>query len=109
MATMPSGHSTKARVAPVDLAAIGRHVTRNGLVLVLLWVGGMKFTTYEAQGIKEFVANSPLLSWTYTLLSVQGVSSLIGVAEIVIGLLIAARVFSARLAALGGRWRWACS
>jgi uncharacterized membrane protein YkgB len=28
------------------------------LVLVLLWIGGMKFTAYEAEGIRPLVANS---------------------------------------------------
>ena len=42
--------------------AVGRHSIRYGLVLVLLWIGGMKFTAYEATGISGFVANSPLMS-----------------------------------------------
>ena len=29
---------------------IGKHVARYGLVVVLLWVGGMKFTAHEAKG-----------------------------------------------------------
>ena len=40
------------------LRMIGTHVTRYGLVVVLLWIGGMKFTTYEAEGIKPMVAGS---------------------------------------------------
>ena len=88
-----------ARVAPIDVASAGQHMIRYGLVLVLLWIGGMKFTAYEAQGIKGLVENSPLLSWAYAVLSVQGFSNLIGVTEVLIGLLIAARSFSARLAA----------
>jgi hypothetical protein len=39
---------------------VGGHSVRYGLVLVLLWIGGMKFTAYEAAGISGFVANSPL-------------------------------------------------
>jgi uncharacterized membrane protein YkgB len=27
------------------------------------WIGLMKFTGYEAEGIRSFVANSPLMSW----------------------------------------------
>ena len=41
------------------------------------------------------------MSWAYAVLSVQGFSNLIGVTEVLIGLLIAARPFSARLAAAG--------
>jgi hypothetical protein len=31
-------------------------------VVVLQWIGGMKFTAYEAEGIKPLVENSPLVS-----------------------------------------------
>ena len=47
------------------LKRIGTHLTRYGLVIVLLWIGGMKFTAYEAEGIKPLVANSPLMGWVY--------------------------------------------
>jgi reactive chlorine resistance protein C len=81
--------------------AVGRHAVRYGLVLVLLWIGGMKFTAYEAEGISGFVSNSPLMSWAYSVFSVRGFSALLGATEIVIGLLIAARPLSARAAFLG--------
>jgi reactive chlorine resistance protein C len=42
------------------LKSIGMHIARYGLAIVLLWIGGMKFTAYEAEGIKPLVANSPL-------------------------------------------------
>ena len=74
-----------------NLQLIGRHVTRYGLVLVLLWIGGMKFTAYEAEGIRPLVANSPLMGWVYDLISVTAFSSLLGVIEIAIGVLIALR------------------
>jgi uncharacterized membrane protein YkgB len=74
-----------------NLQLIGMHVTRYGLVLVLLWIGGMKFTAYEAEGIRPLVANSPLMGWVYNLMSVTAFSSLLGVVEIAIGVLIALR------------------
>src|SRR5262245_1683764 len=83
------------------IEAVGRHSVRYGLVLVLLWIGGMKFTAYEAAGISGFVANSPVMSWAYSLFSIQGFSALLGVTEIVIALLIAARPLSARAALVG--------
>jgi reactive chlorine resistance protein C len=73
------------------LKLLGMHVARYGLVIVLLWIGGMKFTAYEAEGIKPLVANSPLMSWVYRVMSVGGFSSLLGVVEIAIGVLIALR------------------
>ena len=61
----------------------------------------MKFTGYEAEGIRPFVANSPLMSWVYGLMSVQGFSALLGVVEVAIATLIATRPLSARASALG--------
>lgn len=79
----------------------GGHVMRYSLVLILLWIGGMKFTSIEADAIRPFVENSPLFKWTYPVFGVQGLSNILGVTEIVIGLAIAARPWLAGLSALG--------
>src|SRR3569832_2688205 len=84
------------------LETIGTHVVRYGLVIVLLWIGGMKFTAYEAEGIKPLVANSPLMGWVYRLMSVGGFAAFLGVVEIAIGLLIAVRPVWAMGSAVGG-------
>lgn len=83
------------------LETVGRQGVRYSLVLVLVWIGGMKFTAYEAEGISAFVANSPLMSWAYSMFSVRSFSALLGVTEIAVALLIAARPLSARAALLG--------
>lgn len=83
------------------LNRLGIYVTRYGLVIVLLWIGGMKFTAYEAEGIKPLVENSPLMSWLYSIFSVQGFSNLLGVVEIVVGLLIAVRPKAPAISAIG--------
>src|SRR5918996_4384114 len=84
--------SERGGVAMSDrLQTIGKHVTRYGLVVVLLWIGGMKFTAYEAEGIKPLVANSPLMGWVYGVMSVTAFSALLGVIEIALGVLIALR------------------
>src|SRR5690606_3228306 len=74
---------------------------RYGLVLVLLWIGGMKFTAYEAAGISGFISNSPLMSWAYSVFSVESFSALLGFTEIAVALLIAARPVSVRAALVG--------
>ena len=74
-----------------QLKLVGLQIARYGLVLVLLWIGGMKFTNYEAQGIKPLVENSPLMSWTYRVVFVREFSRTLGVVEIAIGVLIALR------------------
>ncbi|MBN9522928.1 YkgB family protein [bacterium] len=43
----------------------GLAVTRVGLVVVLVWIGGLKVYHYEADGIVPFVANSPTMSFFY--------------------------------------------
>jgi len=43
----------------------GVTITRLGLIVVLLWIGGLKAFRYEADGIVPFVANSPLMSFLY--------------------------------------------
>jgi uncharacterized membrane protein YkgB len=83
------------------LQAAGRFLLRYGLVLILLWIGGMKFTAYEAEGIRPLVETSPLMSWLYSFLSLQGVSNLLGVTEITIAVLIALRPVAPRLCAVG--------
>lgn len=72
------------------------------LGLIFLWIGGMKFTAYEAQAISGLVMNSPLLAWMHGSFGIQGTSMVIGVYEIATGLLILARVFSPTLSAIGG-------
>jgi uncharacterized membrane protein YkgB len=83
------------------IAALGELLIQYGLVLVLGWIGAMKFTAYEAAGIQPLVANSPLLSWAYQVLSVQAFSNVLGVTEIAVAVMIALRPLSARVAALG--------
>ena len=44
---------------------LGMAVLRAALVIVLLWIGGLKFASYEADSIVPLVANSPLMSFFY--------------------------------------------
>jgi uncharacterized membrane protein YkgB len=80
---------------------LGAVFIRYGLVLVLAWIGAMKFTAYEAEGIKTLVETSPLMSWMYRVLSLQATSNVIGVAELTAAVLIAIRPLSAKLSAIG--------
>ena len=80
---------------------IGKFLIRYGLVLVLGWIGAMKFTAYEAAGIQGLVASSPLMSWMYKVFSLQATSNIIGVAEITAAFLIAIRPIAAKLSAIG--------
>jgi uncharacterized membrane protein YkgB len=90
-----------SKVGANTVEALGRHAARYSLVIVLLWIGSMKFTAYEAEGISGFVSNSPLMSWAYSVFSVRSFSALLGVMEIAIALMIASRPFSTRAAFVG--------
>jgi hypothetical protein len=59
------------------------------------------FTACEAEGISLYVANSPLMSWAYEVMSRRAFSAVIGVVEVVVAILIAARPFSPRACAVG--------
>jgi uncharacterized membrane protein YkgB len=89
------------RAISSQVEAVGRELTRYGLVVVVGWIGLMKFTTYEAEGISGFVANSPLMSWVYGFMSHRGFSAVLGVVELTIAILIAARPFMPRASVLG--------
>lgn len=94
-------HTTNADGLGYTLENVGANVIRYGLVIILLWVGALKFTAYEAEGIQGLIANSPLMSWMYSVMSVRVVSALIGTIEIVSALLIATRPFAPKLSAIG--------
>ena len=61
---------------------------RYGLALVLIWIGGMKFTSYEAHGIMGLEANSPVMRPLLAGLGVQGLADLLGVTEIATAILL---------------------
>ena len=101
MATLMQDTAHEQRTMSSQVEAVGRELPRYGLVVVVAWIGLMKFTAYEAEGIRPFVTNSPLMSWVYALMSVRGFSVVLGVVEVGIALLIAARPFSPRASVLG--------
>ena len=70
------------------LSVYGKEGLRLTLAGVLGWIGAMKFTAYEAGAIEGLVASSPLTSWLYDFLSLQGAANLIGGIEIATALLI---------------------
>jgi uncharacterized membrane protein YkgB len=84
---------------PVGIA--GRLLLRYGLVVVIAWIGALKYTTYEATAIQPLVAHSPLLSWVYDIFSVRAFSAALGTVEIIAALLIALRPLAPRVSALG--------
>lgn len=97
--------TTMDRVETNDIAytleSVGAKVIRYGLVIILLSVGALKFTAYEAEGIQGLVANSPFMSWAYSVFSVRSFAALLGVVEITLGILIATRPIAPFVSAIG--------
>ena len=60
----------------------GSALLRYSLVLILAWIGALKFTEFEARGIEPLVASSPFMSWVYDVFSVTTFSALLGALEI---------------------------
>ena len=84
-----TSHSTHLADNTVNIRPLGDTITRIGdqalrytVVIVLAWIGAMKFSAYEAGAIQGLVASSPLTSWLYSIFSLQGASNLIGTIEI---------------------------
>ena len=84
------------------ITTIGTYGMFVSLAVIYFWFGGMKFTTYEAQGLVPLVETSPVLSWMYDVFSIRGFSTFLGFIEVGIGLLIVGRIFSPKLSAIGG-------
>lgn len=72
------------------------------LAIIFLWFGFLKFTDYEASGVAGLIMNSPLIAWLHGAFGTGGGARFLGVFEILTGLLIAARIISPRLSAIGG-------
>ncbi len=49
-----------------SLKGLGIHLIRVAIFIIFIWIGGLKFFNYEAEGIVPFVANSPFMSFFYT-------------------------------------------
>jgi uncharacterized membrane protein YkgB len=58
-----------------DLERVGATMARYGLVVVIAWIGALKFTEFEANGIAPLVAHSPFMSWVFDIFSVTTFSA----------------------------------
>ena len=96
---MTTLHIESDRQGTVDV--VGGLAARYGLVIVIAWFGGMKFTNYEAKGIQPLVSESPLMNWLYDIFSVYTFSVLLGVFEVAAAVLIAVKPWWPKVSILG--------
>ena len=93
--------ATAAVTAENPVATVGRYLVRYTLVVVIAWIGALKYTSYEATAIQPLIAHSPIFSWLYSILSVRTFAAVLGSLEIVAALLIAVRPLFPRLSVIG--------
>ena len=88
-----------ARLSTIDTIAsvLGRY----GLVIVIGWIGALKFANYEAHQIQPLVANSPFMGWLYNIFGVYPLSALLGVFEITAAVLLAIKPVAPKLSIAG--------
>jgi uncharacterized membrane protein YkgB len=70
------------------------------MVVIFVSFGMQKFTLQSAQGIVQFISNSPFISWL-SVFGLRGEAYFLGVAEFGIAALLAAGAFSPILSAIG--------
>ncbi|PDT78876.1 DUF417 family protein [Bradyrhizobium sp. C9] len=70
------------------------------MVVIFVSFGMQKFTPQSAQGIAQFISNSPFVSWL-SVFGLRGEAYVLGVTEFGIAVLLAAGAFSPILSAIG--------
>src|SRR6266404_2523093 len=71
---MSAGLRVKGKAIVRSIDRISAFVLRDGLVLVIFWIGCLKFTAYESKGVFNHASHSPLLAWAYHILDVRVLS-----------------------------------
>ncbi len=64
------------------------------VLLVLVWIGGMKFTLLEAKGIEDLVQSSPFMFWMYSVWDLQTTSNLIGIYDLIAVVLLIMSIYN---------------
>jgi uncharacterized membrane protein YkgB len=93
--------ATTAVTTENPVATVGRYLVRYALVVVIAWIGALKYTGYEAAAIHPLIAHSAIFSWLYSILSVRAFAAVLGSLEIAAALLIAIRPLAPRISVIG--------
>ena len=71
------------------------------MVVLLAWLGAMKFNPYEAGVIEGLVTSSGLVSWHYSIFSSQGTSYFVGSIEILAAVALLVCAYNRHFAIVG--------
>ena len=96
---MTANISVIAKTSTIDKVAsiLGRY----GLVIVIGWIGLLKFANFEAHQIQPLVAHSPFMGWLYHVFGVYPLSALFGVVEVTAAVLLAVKPVAPKLSIAG--------
>lgn len=92
---------TRVLLGASTIDGIGAVLSRYGLVVVIGWIGLLKFAHFEAEQIQPLVAHSPFMGWLYGIFPVYVFSVLLGVFEVTAAVLIALRPLAPKLSIVG--------
>lgn len=65
MKTKMSAYFNRFLSIASSLDRLGLNLMRVAILVIFVWIGGLKYFAYEADGIVPFVANSPFMSFFY--------------------------------------------
>jgi reactive chlorine resistance protein C len=94
-------HPPAVRSVEQPLAILSGVLLRYGLVVVIAWIGALKYTATEAARIQTFIEHSPFMSWMNTVLSHRTLSGVLGTIEILAAVLIAVQPWLPRASVAG--------
>jgi reactive chlorine resistance protein C len=96
---MTANTSTIFKTSTIDTIAsvLGRY----GLVIVIGWIGALKFANFEAHQIQPLVSHSPFMGWVYHVFPVYTFSALLGVFEVAAAVLLAIKPVAPKLSVIG--------
>ena len=101
MTLLRNSSTTSGIVKISTIDSVASLLGRYGLVVVIGWIGALKFANFEAHQIQPLVANSPFMGWLYHIFPVYTFSALLGVFEVAAAVLIAIKPLSPRLSIVG--------
>ncbi|OBK49871.1 YkgB family protein [Mycobacterium kubicae] len=101
MTTYRDNASSSASQTLSRVDGVASVLSRYGLVVVIGWIGALKFADFEAHQIQPLVAHSPFMGWLYSFLPVYTFSALLGVFELTAALLLALKPLFPRVSAVG--------
>jgi len=101
MAVFRAGPRANEIVKITAIDGIASILGRYGLVVVIGWIGALKFMNFEAHQIQPLVANSPFMGWLYNIFPVYTFSALLGVFEVTAAVLLAIKPVAPKLS-IGG-------